>query len=106
MGAFQLCLDQTGQLSIRSLSISRNMARRYDAYSCLSSECGFEFRLKWPKSSIVQDKGVALTCPACNGLYIEWLTFEMEPLDVYLNIEWNPGLRGHLTRRQGWESPL
>lgn len=39
-------------------------------------------------------------CPKCGSLYFEWLSYDIEPKDVYLNSEWLP--KPHVRLHEFW----
>jgi hypothetical protein len=57
----------------------------------MNDECHWDFRLRWPKGPLVAKYGVQFSCPKCGSLYVEWLSFELDPQDVYLDTdeEWD-----------------
>lgn len=71
----------------KAVVLSRKHVRGLHAYECMNGECCFEFRFKWPKDPAVLEHGVQVTCPECSGLYVEWLSFELDPRDVFLGTE-------------------
>lgn len=86
--------------------------RSAHAYECMSPTCSpaedgvpFEpplnFRVIHPPSAEVARHGAGVWCPACQGLYVEWLSFDVPPEDVFLDTEeeWAQVPRGRALKR-------
>jgi hypothetical protein len=66
----------------------RKVRRTHGAYECLNPDCHWDFRVVWPPSDPkVAEHGKQVTCPKCASLYVEWLSYDMDPLDVFLDTD-------------------
>jgi hypothetical protein len=73
----------------RTAGIGKKRKRQADAYECLNPDCGLDYRVVW-NEDLVAEWGAPFGCPLCGGLYVEWLSFNFPPEDVYLDTweEW------------------
>ena len=81
---FELHHTDLEGLHLRRAHGSRKHVRGYHAFECMDLDCLFDFRLRPSKDPKVLQHGRQVSCPACGSLYVEWLTFEVDPRDVYL----------------------
>ena len=85
---FDIATTQEKGYHLRPASgFSRKHVPNYHAYECIAPDCMFEFRLRPARDPKVVKCGIQVTCPECEGLYIEWLSYGMDPSDAFLGNE-------------------
>ena len=79
----------------RTAGIGRKRKRQLEAYECLNPDCHYDYRILWHKD-LVEEWGGPFGCPLCGSDYVEWLSFDMTPEDVFLDTweEWDQVPKG------------
>jgi hypothetical protein len=101
---YELAFNETQGLHLRKL-VSRpstKNVRRMHAFECMDPDCFLDFRLRESKDPSVLQHGRQVCCPACGSFYVEWLSFEVDPSDVYLRNDEEEGFlpEGALGKRR------
>jgi hypothetical protein len=97
---YEIVVTQGRGYHLRKIGVGRKRKRRLHAYECLDPGCDYDFRVTIAPA-LVEDHGCQVTCPVCGSLYVEWLSYLMDPGDVFLDTseEWGLAPAGTLKRR-------
>ena len=91
--AYRLELGRSG-FELVEVQVALELARTWHAFECIpggfpvgaptGAGCGLEFRVARPRPELVRANGAMVWCPRCGSSYVEWLSFDVDPLDVFL----------------------
>jgi hypothetical protein len=81
-----LSRNEKGYHLRRTAGFGRKRKRQLAAYECLDPECHYDYRVAW-NEDLVEEWGAPFGCPLCGSCYVEWLSYLMDPADVFLDTE-------------------